>query len=68
MAQFTNISTDDVELPALGLFVQAGETVDVTDEQAAAIGDSHPIIQAASAAKKTKTPAVVAADNNIEGA
>lgn len=34
---------DDVEVPSLGLVVPADESAEITDEQAAAIGD-HPLL------------------------
>lgn len=50
MPAYTNTSTDDVDLPSLGLRFKAGETLEVTDAQAQALGAEHPIVRPAAPA------------------
>jgi hypothetical protein len=52
--RITNISPlGDLDIPLLGRIVTAGETVDVTDEQAAALLAQHTIFEPADKAAKT---------------
>lgn len=67
MPKITNVSPfGDLDVPLLGLIVAAGETVDVTDEQAAVLLDQPFHWACADDAPADETPA--AEDFTSEGA
>ncbi|WP_298330352.1 hypothetical protein [Haloactinopolyspora sp.] len=50
MPAFRNTTSDRLEFPTLGITVDAGATVELTDAQAAALSPSHPLLSAVPAA------------------
>lgn len=62
MPAFRNTTSDRLEFPTLGITVDAGATVELTDAQAAALSPSHPLLAAVPVAPvvtATPTPAPV---------
>lgn len=64
MPAFRNTTPHRLEFPTLGLFVDAGATVELTDAQASALSPNHPYLSevaAAPAAPVTPPPAAAPA-------
>ena len=50
MPTFENVTPTRIEIPSIGIVVDAGQFVELTDEQAAVVGDTHPDLTPSTAA------------------
>ena len=61
MPTFRNTTPHRLEFPTLGLFVDAGATVELTDAQASALSPNHPYLSEVAVPAALVTPPPAAA-------